>query len=39
MKEHYQRIHRSCNILRIKLPYSVDELCDITRAGEAERPP
>lgn len=30
LKEHYQRIHRSCNILRIKLPYTVEELCDIT---------
>jgi branched-chain amino acid aminotransferase len=29
-KEHYQRLRRSCRILRIQLPYSDDELCDIT---------
>jgi len=30
VREHYQRLRRSCAILRIGLPYSDDELCDIT---------
>ena len=30
LKEHYERMHRSACILRIGLPYSVPELCDIT---------
>lgn len=30
MAEHFERFHRSCRILRIKLPYSVDELCGFT---------
>ena len=30
MKEHYERLERSCKILKIKLPHSVDELCRIT---------
>jgi len=30
LKEHYERIHRSCRILRIQLPYTVEELCAIT---------
>jgi branched-chain amino acid aminotransferase len=30
LKEHYERFHRSCRILRIQLPYSVDELVEIT---------
>ncbi len=30
MPEHYERLHRSCNILLIELPYSVDELNNIT---------
>jgi branched-chain amino acid aminotransferase len=30
LKEHYERMHRSACILRIGLPYSVAELCDIT---------
>ena len=30
LKEHYRRLHRSCRIMRIDLPYSVDELADIT---------
>jgi branched-chain amino acid aminotransferase len=39
--EHYQRLRRSCSILRIGLPYSEQELCDITsevvaRAGFTE---
>ena len=30
MREHYERLHRSCRILMISLPYSVDELGEIT---------
>lgn len=30
MPEHYQRLHNSCRILLIDLPYSVEQLCDIT---------
>lgn len=30
LREHYERMERSCRILRIKLPHSVDELCRIT---------
>jgi branched-chain amino acid aminotransferase len=30
LKEHFERMHRSCRILRIELAYSVEELCDIT---------
>ncbi|GAI45865.1 unnamed protein product, partial [marine sediment metagenome] len=30
LKEHYERMHRGCRLLRINLPYSVDELCQIT---------
>jgi branched-chain amino acid aminotransferase len=30
MKEHYERILRSCRILRIDLPYSADDLGEIT---------
>jgi len=30
MREHYERLHRSCRILFIDLPYSVDELGEIT---------
>jgi branched-chain amino acid aminotransferase len=30
LKEHFERLHRSCNILRIRLPHSVDELGEIT---------
>lgn len=30
VREHYERLHRSCRILRISLPYSVDELVDLT---------
>lgn len=41
MREHYRRLRRSCQILRIGLPYSDDELCDLTselvaRAGYTE---
>ncbi len=30
MREHYERFEKSCRMLRIELPHSVDELCDIT---------
>jgi branched-chain amino acid aminotransferase len=30
MREHYERLHLSCRMLRIELRYTVDELCDIT---------
>jgi branched-chain amino acid aminotransferase len=30
LAEHYERLHRSCKIVRIKLKYSVKELCDLT---------
>jgi len=30
MREHYQRLHRSCHIVTISLPYDVDTLGDIT---------
>jgi branched-chain amino acid aminotransferase len=30
LQEHFERLHRSCRILRIDLLYTVDELCDIT---------
>jgi len=30
LREHYQRLRRSCRILRIDLPHSDDELCDLT---------
>lgn len=30
LREHYERLHRSCRIMRITLPYSVQELGDIT---------
>ena len=30
LKEHYERLHRGCQILKIDLPYSVDKLCEIT---------
>jgi branched-chain amino acid aminotransferase len=30
LPEHYERMHRSCRILRIDLPYNVDELTEIT---------
>lgn len=30
MPEHYERLHRSCRILKIELPYSVEQLGEIT---------
>lgn len=30
LREHYERIHRSCRIMRISLPQSVEELSEIT---------
>ena len=30
MREHYERFHRSCRILLIELPYSVEQLGEIT---------
>lgn len=30
LREHYERLHRSCRILNIELPYSVDELIAMT---------
>ncbi|MBA7634820.1 Branched-chain-amino-acid aminotransferase [subsurface metagenome] len=30
LKEHYQRLHNGCRVLKINLPYSIDELSQIT---------
>ena len=30
MQEHYERFHRSCRILNIELPYSAEQLGEIT---------
>lgn len=30
LREHMERLHRSCKIMFMDLPYSVDELCDLT---------
>ena len=30
LREHYQRLLRGCRLLMLDIPYSVDELCDIT---------
>jgi branched-chain amino acid aminotransferase len=30
LREHYERFEKSCRILHIELPHTVDELCDIT---------
>ena len=30
LKEHYQRLLNGCHILKISLPYTIDELCQIT---------
>jgi len=31
IQDHYKRIHEGCLILKINIPYSVDELCQLTR--------
>lgn len=30
LREHYERLQDGCKILKIKLPYSIEELCQIT---------
>ena len=30
LREHYERLEKSCRLLRLDLPHTVDELCDIT---------
>jgi len=30
LKEHYQRMHQGCQVLKINLPYTIDELCQMT---------
>ena len=30
LREHYERFEKSCRILHIELPHTVDEMCDIT---------
>ncbi len=30
MREHYERLIRGCNILLLDIPYTADQLCDIT---------
>jgi len=30
LKEHFERLHNGCRVLKIDLPHSVDELCQIT---------
>jgi branched-chain amino acid aminotransferase len=30
LKEHYERLHKGCQVLNIKLPYSVEDMCRIT---------
>jgi len=30
LKEHYERLHNGCRVLKINLPYTIDELCRIT---------
>jgi len=30
LKEHYKRLHQGCQVLRMDLPYSVNEMCRIT---------
>ena len=31
MPEHYDRFHKSCRIIKIELPHTTEELCEITR--------
>jgi branched-chain amino acid aminotransferase len=30
LKEHYERLHNGCQVLKMDLPYSVEKLCQIT---------
>jgi branched-chain amino acid aminotransferase len=30
LREHYERFEKSCRLLRLDLPHTVDELCDVT---------
>jgi branched-chain amino acid aminotransferase len=30
IRDHFERLRKSCRILRIELPYSLEELCDLT---------
>jgi branched-chain amino acid aminotransferase len=30
LREHYERLHNGCRVLKIDLPYTIDELCQIT---------
>ena len=30
LREHYERLHLGCRMLMLDIPYSVDDLCDIT---------
>ena len=30
LEEHYERLHQGCQVLKIDLPYSIDDLCRIT---------
>lgn len=30
MREHYERLARGCKILQLDIPYTVDDMCDIT---------
>ena len=30
LREHFERLHNGCRILKIDLPYTIDELCQIT---------
>lgn len=36
VKDHYERLLKGCRLLKIHLPYSIEELCELTR-GVAER--
>jgi len=31
LREHYERLFQSCKIIKVSLPYTVDELCEITK--------
>ncbi len=30
LREHYERLHKGCQVLNIKLPYSIDDMCRLT---------